>query len=100
MKTSLKQNLGKKDIIQNIHSKFGTSFQNVQTITESIIEAITGALLKNKKINIKNFASFSIKEKKERKGRNPKTKEEFLISQRKTINFKVSSSLKKKLNNL
>ena len=67
MKTSLKQNLGKKDIIQNIHSEFGTSLQNVQTITESIIEAITGALLKNKKINIKNFASFSIKEKKDLK---------------------------------
>ena len=100
MKTNLKQNLGKKAIIQNIHSEFGTSLQNVQTITESIIEAITATLLKNKKINIKNFASFSVKEKKERKGRNPKTKEEFLINQRKTINFKVSSNLKKRINNL
>ena len=76
----LKQNLGKKEIIENIHSSIGFSSKNIQKITDEIIEIIIEILkLKKKKINIKNFGSFNIVLKKERDGRNPKTKEKFKI---------------------
>ena len=49
------------------------------------------------KKNIKNFGKFSLKLKKARVGRNPKTKEKFTISERLSISFKASSFLKSKI---
>ena len=51
-------------------------------------------------INIKNFGSFNIGHKKERLGRNPKTKEDFIINERNVIKFKLSNYLKQKINEI
>ena len=53
----------------------------------------------NKKVKISNFGTFLLKRKKERIGRNPKTKEKKIISERNIISFKASKELKKYLNN-
>ena len=55
---------------------------------------------KNGNLNLKNLGSFKIVHKKERMGRNPKTKEAFLISSRKSISFTPSKKIINKLNNL
>ena len=98
MTTKLKQNLGKREIITKITSAIGFSSKNVQKITEDIIEIIISNLVYNKKINLKNLGTFNVVFKNERKGRNPKTKEKFIITSRNTIKFKVSETLKKKIN--
>ena len=98
MTTKLKQNLGKREIITKLTSAIGFSSKNVQKITEDIIEIIISNLVYNKKINLKNLGTFNVVFKNEREGRNPKTKEKFIITSRNTIKFKVSESLKKKLN--
>lgn len=93
-----KQNLGKKEIINKLSSVIGFSSKNIQTITDDIIEVIISNLIDHKKINLKNLGSFSVIFKNKREGRNPKTKEKFIITSRNTIKFKVSESLKKKVN--
>ena len=98
MTTKLKQNLGKREIITKITSAIGFSSKNVQKITEDIIEIIISNLVYNKKINLKNLGTFNVVFKNEREGRNPKTKEKFIITSRNTIKFKVSDTFKKKIN--
>ena len=99
MTTKLKQNLGKREIITKVTSTIGFSSKNVQKITEDIIEIIISNLVYNRKINLKNLGTFNIVFKNEREGRNPKTKEKFIITSRNTIKFNVSDTLKKKLIN-
>ena len=65
----------------------------VNYIIESLIECI-----KNDNLIIKNIGSFTIIQKKERMGRNPKTNENFIITQRKSISFYPSKNILKKLN--
>ena len=98
MTTKLKQNLGKREIITKLTSAIGFSSKNVQKITEDIIEIIISNLVYNKKINLKNLGTFNVVFKNEREGRNPKTKEKFIITSRNTIKFKASETLKKKIN--
>ncbi len=100
MVIKLRDNLGKKEIINNIKSVVGFPSNNLQKITDDIIEIIADILINEKKINIKNLGSFKIKFKKEREGRNPKTKKEFVITSRNSITFKTSTSLKEKVNEI
>ena len=97
MTTKFKQNLGKRQIITKLTNVIGFSSKNIQKITEDIIEIIISNLINNK-INLKNLGSFKVIFKNEREGRNPKTKEKFIITSRNSIKFKVSNSLKKKIN--
>ena len=55
-------------------------------------------MIKNNDLVLKNIGTFKLSKKNERIGRNPKTKEEFLISKRKSIRFIVSKNLTKVLN--
>ena len=98
MTTKFRQNLGKREITTKLTSAIGFSSKNIQKITEDIIETIISNLVYHKKINLKNLGTFNVIFKDKREGRNPKTKEKFIITSRNTIKFKVSDSLKKKIN--
>ena len=71
-------------------------------ISENLLEDVFQILLKNilieKKVKIAKFGTFSLRNKKQRIGRNPKTKEKKIISQRNVILFKASKELKIKVN--
>tara|TARA_A100000164_G_C21594393_1_gene624408 strand:- start:279 stop:581 length:303 start_codon:yes stop_codon:yes gene_type:complete len=95
-----KQNLGKKEITNSLKSTLGFSSNTLQKIIDDIIDVVIDILIKQKKVNIKNLGSLNIVYKNQRKGRNPKTKEEFDISSRNTIKFKPSSLLKLKINDI
>ena len=100
MKIKFNKNLGKKEISDNIKSVLGFSSKNILKLTDDIIETIIQVLINNGKINIKNFGTFITLYKNERMGRNPKTREKFIIKQRKTIIFKPSNNLKQKINEI
>ena len=91
-------NLRKKDIINSIYMQIGFSKKISENLLDDIINLIISNLIKNKKIKISNFGTFSIRSKKKRIGRNPKTKEEKLISARSVITFKASNEFKNFLN--
>ena len=93
----IRGNYKKIDIAKKISNRTGypLSFTKkiVTYLTESLIECI-----KNDNLIIKNIGSFTIIQKKERMGRNPKTNENFIITQRKSISFYPSKNILKKLN--
>ena len=88
--------LGKKDIINNISSEAFLHKSTSKNILESFLNIIK--VNKSKKIKISNFGTFYIHHSPQRVGRNPKTKEEFIIPKRKKLIFKASSLVKNNFN--
>ena len=91
-------NLTKKDLVNSLYLQIGYSKKISENLLEDFFEIIFSSLKKNKKVKIAKFGTFTIREKKSRIGRNPKTKENKLISERNVILFKPSKELKKKIN--
>ena len=92
-------NLTKKDIINSIYMQIGFSKRITETLLEDIFEIILKNIILNKKVKIAKFGTFSLRKKNERIGRNPKTKEKKIISERNVILFKPSKEFKKFINN-
>ena len=92
-------NLTKKEIINSIYMQLGFSKKIAENLLEDFLSIFLDELIKNKKIKIANFGSFSIKHKKSRIGRNPKTLEKKIISERNVVSFKASKQLKNFVNN-
>ena len=93
----LNKKIIKNDIIETLCKKTGYS----QAFSKKIIDDLIVVLINNikfGKLTLKNIGSFKIINKKERIGRNPKTKEQFIISARKTISFIHSKKILKDLN--
>jgi integration host factor subunit alpha len=86
--------LGKKDIIKNIYSKTQLSSKD----SRKVLDFFINYLVNNKNIKLSNFGSFTLVNTPKRIGRNPKTKEEFLIKAREKISFKASKKIKSFLN--
>tara|TARA_B100000575_G_C23028410_1_gene592173 strand:- start:67 stop:363 length:297 start_codon:yes stop_codon:yes gene_type:complete len=94
----MRENLTKKDIINSIYMQLGFSKKVLEVILEDILNIIVENLKNNKKVKISNFGTFEIRHKKERQGRNPKTKEEKIISARNVVLFKPSKDFKEFIN--
>ena len=92
-------NLTKKDVVNSIYMQIGYSKNILDVILDDIINLIIDNLKKKRKVKISNFGTFEIRYKKQREGRNPKTRESKLISERNVVLFKPSTDFKKFINN-
>ncbi len=88
----------KADIVERIYAKVGFSKKEATDVVESIFEIIKGHLEEGEKVKISGFGNFVINAKRPRKGRNPQTGEEIVISGRRVLSFKPSPVLKKAIN--
>ena len=91
-------NLTKKEIINSIYMQLGFSKKICENLFEDFFSIILEELIKNKKVKIPKFGTFQLRYKKSRVGRNPKTLEKKIISQRNVILFKPSKELKNFVN--
>tara|TARA_B100000886_G_scaffold254643_1_gene180190 strand:+ start:193 stop:486 length:294 start_codon:yes stop_codon:yes gene_type:complete len=91
-------NLTKKEIINSIYMQLGFSKKISEYLLEDFLSIILKELIKNGKVKISNFGTFILRYKKGRIGRNPKTLEKKIISERNVILFKPSKELKKFIN--
>ena len=91
-------NLTKREIVNSIYMQIGYSKKVAESILDDFFDIIFQSLKKNEKVKIAKFGTFEVRLKKSRVGRNPKTKENKIISARKVILFKASKELKKKIN--
>ncbi len=91
-------NLTKKEIINSIYMQMGFSKKICENLLEDFFLILLEELIKNKKVKISNFGTFLLRYKKSRLGRNPKTLEKSIISERNVILFKSSKELKKYIN--
>ena len=91
-------NLTKKDLVNIIYMQLGFSKQ----ISEHLIDDFFSLMIKNlkneKKIKLSKFGTFSVRSKKSRIGRNPKTREKKIIAKRDVILFKPSKEFKEYIN--
>ena len=92
-------NLTKKDIINSIYMQIGFSKKISETLLEDILQLILINIVQKNKEKIAKFGTFTLRQKKQRIGRNPKTRESKVISKRNVILFKPSKDFKKYINN-
>ena len=78
--------------------QIGFSKKISETLLEDIFELIIKNIIKHKKVKIAKFGTFTLRNKKERAGRNPKTKEPAIIASRTVILFKASKEFKEYIN--
>ena len=91
-------NLTKKDLVNLVYMQVGFSKKISESIIEEIFSLIVESLINEKKIKLSKFGTFSLRLKKSRVGRNPKTKEKKIISQRNVVLFKPSKEFKDLIN--
>ena len=92
------ENITRFQIAESIHNEFGLPKKDCIEFVSDIIDVIIEGLQNSNKVKIHNFGTFIVRNKKSRIGRNPKTKEEVMIDERKVISFKASKNVLKYLN--
>ena len=90
--------LTKGDIIKDIQKNCGFSKSKSADLTESLLEIIKQRLESGQEVRISGFGKFYVKEKRERRGRNPATGEDLMLGSRKVVSFKCSGVLRNKMN--
>ena len=91
-------NLTKKDLVNLIYMQLGFSKQISESLIEDFFSTIAQNIKDEKKLKLSKFGTFSIRKKKSRVGRNPKTKETKIISGREVILFKPSKEFRNFIN--
>ena len=91
-------NLTKKDIVNSIYMQIGFSKAISENLFDDIFDIILKNIINHKRVKISKFGTFELRTKKQRLGRNPKTKQEKIISERNVILFKASKEFKKFIN--
>ena len=87
-------NLTKKDLVNLVYMQLGFSKQISENLIEDLLSTIVSNIKQEKKLKLSKFGTFSIRQKKSRIGRNPKTKETKMISSRDVVLFKPSKEFK------
>ena len=93
-----KKNLTRKDLINSIYMQLGFSKNISENLIDDFFKVITENIKKEKKLKLSKFGTFSIRNKKSRVGRNPKTKKETIISDRNVVLFKPAKEFKELIN--
>ena len=92
--------LTKSHIVDSIHNRLALSKNQSVRAVESTIEIIKETLENGEDVLITGFGKFCVKEKRDRRGRNPQTGEDLMLGARRVVSFKCSGVLRKKINSM
>lgn len=90
--------MNKAELISSMAEKSGLSKKEAEKALNAFMESVEEALKNGDKIQLVGFGSFEVKDRAERKGRNPQTKEEIIIPATRVPVFKVGKALKDAVN--
>ena len=90
--------LTKVEIVESVHNQIGLPKNKSTEIVETLIEIIKNTLVSGEDVLISNFGKFCVKEKRERKGRNPATGDDLMLAPRRVVTFNCSGTLRKRVN--
>ena len=93
----LTRTITRADLVESIYSEVGISRYECADLVEQVLEEIATTLTEGKMVKLSSFGSFTIRDKKERMGRNPRTGKPATISPRRVLSFKASSVLKEQI---
>ena len=89
----------KSDLIKLIHSRYEELYQrDIENVVDAILETIVDGLSRGKRVEIRGFGVFAIKDRRARNGRNPRTGEPVAIDGKRLPFFKPSKEMHKRLN--
>ena len=94
----MKINLTKKDLVNLVYMQLGFSKKISESLIEDFLSTIVENIKSEKKLKLSKFGTFTVRKKKSRIGRNPKTKETKIISDRDVVLFKASKEFKQFIN--
>ena len=86
------------DLTEAVYQEVGLSRNESAQLVESVLEEIATTLARGESVKVSSFGTFSVRDKAERIGRNPKTGEEVPISPRRVLVFRASHVLKDRIN--
>jgi integration host factor subunit alpha len=90
--------LTKAQIVDSIHNQTGFPKNRSSDIVETLLEIIKRTLASGEDVLVSGFGKFCVKEKRERKGRNPATGEDLMLEPRKVVTFRCSGKLREIVN--
>ena len=86
------------ELSEAVYQEVGLARSESAELVESVLEAISRALVRGESVKLSSFGSFAVREKGQRIGRNPKTGEEVPILPRRVLVFRASHVLKDRIN--
>ena len=92
--------LTKANIVDTVHNELGFPKNRSAELIEILLEQIKNTLGKGEDVLISGFGKFCVKDKKQRRGRNPATGDDMMLEQRRVITFRCSHLLRDKINHL
>jgi len=90
--------LTKAQIIEEIRTKNGFTLKKSTETVEILLETIKKTLETDEDVLISGFGKFCVRDKRQRKGRNPATGEDMILEPRKVVTFKCSGKLRERVN--
>jgi integration host factor subunit alpha len=90
--------LNKASIVEAVHKRFGIPKKECAKLTNTLLEIIKSTLTSGEDVLVSGFGKFNVKEKGERKGRNPKTGDDMMLPARTVVTFSCSGRLKDRMN--
>lgn len=90
--------MNKTELIASVADKSGLTKKDAEKAVNALFASVEEALIANDKVQIVGFGTFEVRERKERKGRNPQSKEEIIIPASNSPVFKAGKSLKDAVN--
>ena len=91
--------LTKAQIVESVQNHLGFTKNRSTDLVETLLEIIKNTLENGEDVLISGFGKFCVKDKKERRGRNPANGQDLILSPRKVVTFKCSGVLREKINN-
>jgi integration host factor subunit alpha len=90
--------LTKAAIVERMTDELGLTKSKSTAVVESLLEIIKSSLESGDDVLVSGFGKFCMKDKKERRGRNPATGEEKILRARRVVTFKCSGKLRDRIN--
>jgi integration host factor subunit alpha len=90
--------LTKNDIVHSVYTQLGIPKKRSVEVVETLLEIIKKSLANGEDVLISGFGKFCVKNKRERKGRNPQTSEDMILKPRRVVTFRCSGVLRDKIN--
>ena len=87
----------KQQVSENVAARTELGKSQAEAAVDAVLELISEALRSNERVDLRGFGSFVVKEKKERRGRNPRTGETITIAAKRDASFKPGKELTEKL---
>jgi integration host factor subunit alpha len=93
-----KKNVTRKELALAVNEKLGVSQRNASEMVDTIFSTMKDTLINGESLKLVQFGTLSVRDKAPRRGRNPRTGESMIITQRKMVSFRPSKRLRERLN--